>query len=243
MQLIALVCSFFVATATGSGASSALSAMTDDIIDEISKTLDVSVEEELEESSKEERELYGWGKPPTKRPTKRPTRRPTKRVSSYWSRHQSKFLFYRCCFLIFLHVNCYNPRSRRCTQRCLPRCIPRRIPRFRLNLFPCVDHQQRSHGRVGVSHQRSVPRSVLPAVQRNVLLQVHSARKTSMYVVVVLHARRRLGNKCAALSMGSVEPLRSIATAVAKVDVSLAHVIMSPSKLALKTVQSSCIVC
>jgi hypothetical protein len=64
-----------------------------------------------------------------------------------------------------------------------------------------------------------------------------------MYVVVVLHARRRLGNKCAALSMGSVEPLHSIATAVAKVDVSLAHVIMSPSKLALKTVQSSCIVC
>ena len=237
MQLIALVCSFFFATATESGASSALSAMTDDIIDENSKTLDVSFEEELEESSKEERELYGWGKPPTKRPTKRPTRRPTKRVSSYWSRHQSKFLFYRCCFLIFLH---YYPRSRRCTQRCTQRCIPRRIPRLRLNLFPCVDHQQRSQaGRVGVSHQRSV----LPAAQRNVLLQVHSARKTSMYVVVVLHARRRLGNKCAALSMGSVEPLHSIATAVAKVDVSLAHVIMSPSKLALKTVQSSCIVC
>ena len=237
MQLIALVCSFFVATATESGASSALSAMTNDIIDENSKNLDVSFEEELEESSKEERELYGWGKPPTKRPT----RRPTKRVSSYWSRHRSKFLFYRCCFLIFLHVNCYYPRSRRCTQR----CTQRRIPRFRLNLFPCVDHHQT--GRVGVSHQRSVQRSAQRSaqrsVQRNVLLQVHSARKTSMYVVVVLHARRRLGNKCAALSMVSVEPLHSIATAVAKVDVSLAHVIMSPSKLALKTVQSSCIVC
>jgi hypothetical protein len=51
-----------------------------------------------------------------------------------------------------------------------------------------------------------------------------------MYVVVVLLARRRLGNTCVALSTGSVEPLPSIATVVAKVDVSMAHVIMSPSK-------------
>jgi hypothetical protein len=51
-----------------------------------------------------------------------------------------------------------------------------------------------------------------------------------MYVVVVLLARRRLGNTCVALSTGSVEPLLSIATVVAKVDVSMAHVIMSPSK-------------
>jgi hypothetical protein len=124
-----------------------------------------------------------------------------------------------------------DPRSR----RWIPRCIRRGIPRFSLILFP--NHPPRGlprgqrrgqrrgqpRNRGGVSRQRSV--------QRSVLLQVHSARKNSMYVVVVLHARRRLGTTCVALSTGSVEPLLSIATVVAKVDVSMAHVIMSPSKL------------
>jgi hypothetical protein len=61
LQLIALVCSF-VAVATVSGGASSALAVTDDIIDE-------NFNEE------KDRELYGWGKPPTKRPTKRPTRR------------------------------------------------------------------------------------------------------------------------------------------------------------------------